>query len=114
MRKTVISRIMHLLSSAAIGMLGFSSACHADAAAGREKATACRTCHGIDGISKQAGIPHIAAQDIAYLQGQLKAFRDGKRVNEIMNIIAQPLTDEDILDLSAWYSSIKITATVPE
>ena len=32
----------------------------------------------------------------------------------MMSLIAQPLTDEDIADLAAWYASIQITATVPE
>lgn len=85
-----------------------------DAAAGRQKAKKCQTCHGIDGIAKIPIAPHIAGESQIYLQTQLKAFRSGKRVHEIMSVIAKDLSDEDIADLSAWYSSIKITATMPE
>jgi cytochrome c553 len=93
-------------------VLGSASA--ADAAAGRAKAKACQACHGIDGVSKQAHVPHIAGESEIYLIKQLKAFRDGERQDPQMSIMAKPLTDEDIANLAAWYSSIKITVTVPE
>ena len=86
----------------------------ADAAVGRQKAKKCQTCHGIDGIAKIPIAPHIAGESQIYLETQLKAFRSGKRVHEIMSVIAKDLSDEDIADLSAWYSSIKITATMPQ
>lgn len=86
----------------------------ADADAGRKKARQCQTCHGIDGIAKIPIAPHIAGENQIYLETQLKAFRSGKREHEIMSVIAKNLSDEDISDLSAWYASIKITATMPE
>ncbi len=86
----------------------------ADAAAGRAKAKKCQMCHGIDGIAKIPIAPHIAGESQIYLETQLKNFRSGKRVHEIMSVIAKDLSDEDIADLAAWYSSIKITATMPE
>lgn len=91
------------------------STAHAgDAAAGREKSVQCRTCHGLDGIAKIPIAPHLAGESEIYLQTQLKAFRSGKRQHEMMTVVAQDLTDEDIADLSAWYASIQITATIPE
>ncbi|GAB4373203.1 MAG: hypothetical protein Kow00114_35100 [Kiloniellaceae bacterium] len=86
----------------------------ADAAAGRQKAKKCQTCHGIDGIAKIPIAPHIAGESQIYLETQLKAFRSGKREHEIMSVIAKDLSDADIADLSAWYSSVKITATMPQ
>ena len=86
----------------------------ADPAAGRDKAKACRTCHGIDGIAKIPIAPHIAGESQIYLETQLKAFRSGKRTNEIMSVIAENLSDRDISDLSAWYASIKFSVEVPE
>ena len=100
--------------TAALAAYVSTGALAADAAAGKEKASACRTCHGIDGIAKIPIAPHIAGESEIYLQTQLKAFRSGKRVHEIMSVIAKDLTDEDIADLAAWYGSIKITATMPE
>ncbi len=90
-----------------------SAASAGDPKAGRKKAAPCRTCHGIDGIAKIPIAPHIAGESQIYLQTQLKAFRSGKRQHEIMSIVAGQLSDEDISDLSAWYSSITITATMP-
>lgn len=86
----------------------------ADAAAGRQKAKQCQACHGIDGVAKIPIAPHIAGESQIYLETQLKAFRSGKREHEIMSIIAQKLSDEDISDLAAWYSSIKFSVTVPK
>ncbi len=90
------------------------SAQAADAAAGREKAKACRTCHGIDGVARIPIAPHIAGESQIYLATQLKAFRSGKRTHEIMSVIAGQLSDEDIDDLAAWYASIEFSVTVPE
>ncbi|MBS1134583.1 MAG: cytochrome c class [Burkholderiaceae bacterium] len=39
-----------------------------DVAAGRKKAIACQTCHGMDGIAKLPDAPHLAAQPAAYLE----------------------------------------------
>ena len=86
----------------------------ADAAAGRAKAKTCQTCHGIDGIAKQPNVPHLAGESEIYLTKQLKAFRDGERKDPQMSIMAKPLSDEDIANLAAWYSSIKISVTLPE
>lgn len=53
------------------------------------------------------GAPNLAGQQALYTTEQLKNFRSGKRSNEIMNVIAKPLSDTDIADLSAWFESIK-------
>jgi cytochrome c553 len=103
-----------------MGLAGLLTAClgpaaeAADATAGRQKARQCQTCHGIDGIARIPIAPHIAGESQIYLETQLKAFRSGKRENEIMSVIAKNLSDEDISDLAAWYASIEISVTVPE
>jgi cytochrome c553 len=86
----------------------------ADQAAGKKLAQQrCAVCHGIDGIAKMPVAPHLAGENEIYLQTQLKAFRSGKRENEMMSVIAKKLTDEEIVNLAAWYASIKITVTMP-
>lgn len=82
--------------------------------AGRQKAVKCQTCHGIDGIAKLPNAPHIAGESKIYLESQLKAFRSGKRVHEIMSVVAKDLTNSDISDLAEWYSSIQISAKLPD
>jgi cytochrome c553 len=86
----------------------------ADAAAGRDKAKVCRACHGLDGVARLPNAATIAGENELYLVKQLEAFRDGERQDPQMSIIAEKLSDEDIADLAAWYSSIKITVEMPE
>jgi cytochrome c553 len=77
--------------------------------AGKAKAAAvCNVCHGANGLSQMPGAPHLAGQPEMYVREQLRAYRSGKRQNEVMAIIAKPLTDDEISDLSAWFSSIEI------
>lgn len=84
-----------------------------DAAAGRVKAQMCAVCHGLDGVAKQPDAANIAGETTIYLVRQLEAFRSGERKHEQMSIIAQGLSDEDIADLAAWYSSIAFKVTLP-
>lgn len=82
-------------------------------AAGKAKAAqVCSVCHGVNGMSQIPSAPHLAGQPEMYVREQLRAYRSGARKNEMMAIIAKPLTDDEIADLSRWYSSIEITATV--
>ncbi len=82
-------------------------------AAGKAKAQACITCHGPLGLSQMPNTPHLAGQPEIYLAEQLKAYRSGKRSNEVMAVIAKPLTDEDIGQLAAWYASLVIEVKQP-
>lgn len=79
-----------------------------DIAAGRRKAVACQTCHGMDGIAKLPDAPHLAGQPAPYLVRALRAYRSGERRNEVMSVAAKTLSDEDIRDLSVYYSAIQI------
>ena len=76
-----------------------------DATAGAEKAAVCAGCHGMDGKALQPAYPNIAAQHSSYIAKQLTDYREGDRVNALMNGIAATLTDEDILNLAAYYSA---------
>jgi cytochrome c553 len=78
----------------------------ADAAAVKAKAEAvCAACHGAAGVSVSDGIPHLAAQRAGYLEGQLKAFKEGTRKNPIMTAIAPQLGSEDIANVAAHFSA---------
>lgn len=86
----------------------------ADAAAGKQKALqACAVCHGQLGIAAVPETPNLAGEPEGYIGRQLRAFRSGKRQHEVMGVIAKPLSDEEIDNLAAWFSSIKVTATAP-
>jgi cytochrome c553 len=79
-----------------------------EVAAGRRKAVACQACHGMDGMAKLPDAPHLAGQPAPYLVRALRAYRSGERRNEVMTVAAKALSDEDIRDLSAYYSAIQI------
>ena len=80
---------------------------------GKAKAQNCAMCHGVTGISQMPGVPNLAGQPATYVVEQLKNFRNGNRSNEIMNVIAKPLSDTDISALAAWYESVKIAVQAP-
>ncbi|MBA1273212.1 c-type cytochrome [Stutzerimonas azotifigens] len=86
----------------------------ADRSAGKAKARVCVACHGLDGLSKLPDAPNLAGNSELYLRTQLTAYRAGERQHPQMSIIAKGLSDEDIADLTAWYSAIKVTVELPE
>ena len=78
-----------------------------DAAAGKDKSALCSACHGVNGISPSPIWPNLAGQKDQYLIKQMKAFRDGGRKDPMMSPMAQGLSDADIDNLAAYYSSLK-------
>ena len=65
----------------------------------------CALCHGRQGESASAIYPRLAAQHPDYLAKQLRDFRDGRRVAEPMNEMAQDLNDKQVAELAAWFAS---------
>lgn len=107
-------RCARLAVAAALSLAISMPAFAADPKAGRKKAAMCQVCHGYDGIGTNPEVPHIAGESDIYLIRQLRAFRSGKRTHAQMSIIAKDLTDEDIANLAAYYSAIKITVELPK
>ena len=85
----------------------------ADAKAGQVKAGMCVTFHCALGLSSMPNAPHLAGQPAIYIEEQLKQYRSGKRANEVMAVMAKPLTDQEIENLAAWYASIPIEVGKP-
>jgi cytochrome c553 len=108
MRVVVLNLAAALAAAASLPVQG------QDIKAGQRKATACQTCHGLDGLSKLPDAPNIAGQPVGYLERALRAFRDGARKNETMSVAARTLSDADIRDLAAYYGAIKVEVTLPQ
>lgn len=98
--------------------IGFSAsaATKGDAESGKAKSVTCAACHGADGNSAIAMNPKIAGQHANYIVKQLTEFKlasqtGGKegRNNAVMNGMAAVLSEQDILDLAAYYSSQEST-----
>jgi len=73
--------------------------------AGRTKSATCAACHGADGNSVTPDWPSLAGQHPAYIVKQLLAFKNGERVNVTMKPFADLLSDQDMLDLAAYFAT---------
>jgi cytochrome c553 len=71
----------------------------------RSKAEQCQECHGEAGISTSDHYPKLAGQWPDYIRKQLNDFQSGARKNEIMTAMAAGLSQQDIADIAAYFSS---------
>jgi cytochrome c553 len=65
----------------------------------------CGACHTADGSRGSPANPIIAGQHPEYLAKQLAEFKSGKRNNPVMKGFATTLSDSDMRDVAAFYSS---------
>ena len=94
----------------AFAAASFSTAALADGdpKAGQQKAQPCAACHGPTGNeSVDPMYPRLAGQYADYLAKALSDYKTGARKNAIMAGFAQPLSQQDILDLAAYFSAQK-------
>lgn len=98
--KAVLSAAVLLTSAQAAGN---------DVTRGQTKSVHCVACHGPSGISPNPTFPNLAGQNATYLAIQLENFRSGERYHPLMTPVAESLTDEDVEDLAAYFSSIAPT-----
>src|SRR6266403_12902 len=77
---------VHLFASVCLVIAGGSACSAGDVKAGRTKALMCQACHGLDGLSKTPDAPK----------------------SDAMSVVAPSLSDTDIEDLAAYFSSIEI------
>ena len=76
-----------------------------DLAKGQAASAVCQACHTADGSRGAAANPILAGQFPEYLAKQLHDFKSGKRQNAIMQGMAAPLSEEDIVNITAFYAS---------
>jgi cytochrome c553 len=104
---------MKLLMWFALIFLATQCANAADIEAGKRLATTvCAACHGATGISVSDTVPNLAGQRARYIVAQLKFFKDGTRKEPgavsraaIMNAIAAELSNDDIVNVAAYFGS---------
>ena len=104
---------LSLLICLFVGVHGISLA-QGNAEEGQKKSVACGACHGADGNSLIDMNPKLAGQHPGYLIKQLKEFKLASetgglegRNNPVMNGMAAALSEQDILDISAYFASQK-------
>jgi cytochrome c553 len=101
MKKTAIA----VLAAAFVGLIPNLLLAEGDAAAGQAKSALCGSCHGLDGNSLMAMNPKLAGQSARYMVKQLQEFKSGARESAIMSSMVLSLSDQDMEDIAAWYSS---------
>lgn len=65
----------------------------------------CQGCHGDTGINAVSSYPLLAGQYSGYLLKQLRNFKSGARSHQIMNGMAENLSEEDMSDIAAYFAS---------
>ena len=103
--------LMCFLFAATVGASAFSAeaehaAAKADPAKGQATATAvCGACHTSDGSRGSPANPILQGQHPEYLAKQLTEFKSGKRDNAIMKGMSALLSEDDMKNVAAFYSS---------
>ncbi len=102
---------LSLLFCLTLSISGFAMA-QGDAEAGKTKSVTCAACHGADGNSAIPMNPKLAGQHSKYLVKQLQEFKaaalsngEEGRNNAVMNGMSVVLTEQDMLDIAAYFSS---------
>lgn len=76
---------------------------------GKQKAFMCKGCHNKVGYKtaypKVYEVPKLGGQHAAYIVSALNQYRSGERSFTTMKNMAAPLSDQDIADIAAYYSS---------
>ena len=85
-----------------------------DPEAGQGKAATCTACHGPKGNSPTPMYPKIAGQHAGYIVAQLKAYKSGDRRNAVMQGMAAPLSEQDMMDIAAFYAAQEIEPGVAD
>jgi len=80
-----------------------------DPAEAHKKIAMCEGCHGIAGYKTAYPVvyhvPKLGGQSAAYITNALHAYKAGERSHPSMRGIAASLSDKDIADLAAYYST---------
>ena len=95
------------LAIALFTLLVAQTAFAGDAVEGKKKSMQCMACHGMKGISMIGIYPNLAGQKEQYLVKQINDFRAGVRSDASMQPMVAGLTDSDVDNLAAYYSSLK-------
>ncbi len=89
--------------------LASPAAAQGDAERGARLAYTCQGCHGIEGYRNaypSYRVPKLGGQKAAYLVAALQGYRDGTREHATMQAQAASMTDQEMQDLAAYFSSI--------
>ncbi|MBC7379512.1 MAG: cytochrome c4 [Burkholderiaceae bacterium] len=108
------------LAVASVTSLASAQELKGDAKAAEGKIAMCVGCHGIKGYQASFPevhkVPMISGQSAKYITSALHEYQKGDRKHPTMRGIAASLTEQDIADISAYYSAHGVVAgaTLPD
>ena len=104
MMKTTLGIILFVLAGSALAQAPVGNA-----EAAKSKISMCVGCHGIPDYKTAYPhvyhVPMITGQQPVYLFNALQAYKSGARSHPSMRGVAQSLSEQDMADLAAYYSS---------
>jgi cytochrome c553 len=99
-------------------LFGAAAAQAQDVKAGEKKVAMCIGCHGIPGYQASFPeihkVPMIAGQNAKYIVASLQAYAKGERKHPTMRGIAGSMSEQDMLDVAAFYEQQAKKPAVPE
>ena len=104
MRKTI-----NIFVSIVVATLSANTLASGDAEVGQTKSATCMGCHGLSSNSALPNITKLAGQGEGYILKQLQEFKSGIRDNAIMAGVATLLSEQDMMDIAAYYSTQTIS-----
>ena len=93
-----------------VSLIAGSAIAAGDIAAGKAKSAVCAACHGADGIAVIPGYPNLKGQNEQYIISSINAYKAKQRnggLAVVMQSQAAMLSDADIANIAAYYSSLK-------
>jgi len=102
MKKIIFSLLFIVVASSTYINSAFADG---NIAAGKTKSALCAGCHGATGKNPSPNFPNLAGQHAQYIVKQLKAFKAGTRVDPTMAPMAATLSEQDMADIAAYFSS---------
>jgi cytochrome c553 len=103
-----IASLTRILTLSLFACLSTTATAAGDADAGRAKAFTCLGCHGVPGYTNAYPtyrVPKLGGQHAQYLVSALKAYQSGQRNHATMQAQAASLSDQDMEDIAAFFSS---------
>ncbi len=102
--KTILGFMLFALAASALAQAPVGNA-----EAAKNKISMCVGCHGIPDYKTAFPhvyhVPMITGQQPVYIVNALQAYKSGARSHPSMRGIAQGLSEQDMADLAAYYSS---------
>lgn len=108
-----MSFLLRAIASSLV-LVSLQSFAQGDATVGQAKSAICAACHGADGNSVVPNWPKLAGQHQQYLVRQATLIKSNDRPVPEMMGITPGLSEQDILDISAWYSQQSATGGVAD